>query len=476
MSVAQSCFPDVTGSFWFVPYVCAAKQLGIVSGYPDGTFKPANSVNYAEALKILVGIYGYTLPSPPQGQQWPWYTPYVQAASEHGVLLTSNPSLDTLLTRGQMAELAAAFRAEHDGQLSQYRTFEQGSLASESASSSSMSSSSSVLSGSGSSSSLSSASSSMSNAQTALFPSQSHFLVTGSTTAPILDGTFTSPDEDAYLRQATVIFRQQVKSFDSLILVDATGNKLATLSLDTNNNTDSRQWTAVIADNSFTFKKGVPTVLGIEGVMKSRDNGGISNELVEVQGYAVYTQGISSGISQQIVPVNTHYPMHQTAQADITAIRNSLSSSSTMSAGTNQKIASFNISGLAASGSILTLSEMDFVLQRTDVTVSHIRIGGDAAINQADCGSEQTDLLRISCPVIPDSVKTISTTPQTISIFGDVTDTGAGNGQLQLVFEGPGAIGQNGAIKWNDGSATFNWIEASTPLQNGTIWTVTKGS
>ena len=52
-------FGDVTGDKWFAPYVNWAVQLGIVGGYPDGTFKPDNDVTVAEATKMYVTALGF---------------------------------------------------------------------------------------------------------------------------------------------------------------------------------------------------------------------------------------------------------------------------------------------------------------------------------------------------------------------------------------------------------------------------------
>lgn len=49
----KNCFPDVTTQ-WFAPYVCYAKSEGWVEGYPDGNFKPEQTVNKVEALKMLI--------------------------------------------------------------------------------------------------------------------------------------------------------------------------------------------------------------------------------------------------------------------------------------------------------------------------------------------------------------------------------------------------------------------------------------
>ena len=58
----KNCFPDVKTE-WFAPYVCYAKAQGWVGGYPDGTFQPAKTVNKAEAIKMLVNSQGYTVPN-----------------------------------------------------------------------------------------------------------------------------------------------------------------------------------------------------------------------------------------------------------------------------------------------------------------------------------------------------------------------------------------------------------------------------
>ncbi len=58
----RDCFPDVT-SEWFAPWVCYAKTQGWVDGYPDGSFKPANDVNKVESLKMLINSQAYVVPS-----------------------------------------------------------------------------------------------------------------------------------------------------------------------------------------------------------------------------------------------------------------------------------------------------------------------------------------------------------------------------------------------------------------------------
>lgn len=46
-------FPDTPLGKWYTKYLTAAKELEIIHGHPDGTFRPSNEINLAEALKIL---------------------------------------------------------------------------------------------------------------------------------------------------------------------------------------------------------------------------------------------------------------------------------------------------------------------------------------------------------------------------------------------------------------------------------------
>ncbi len=52
-------FSDVDGSHWASGYILLAEALGVVNGYPDGTFKPENTVSYAEAIKMTLTAMGY---------------------------------------------------------------------------------------------------------------------------------------------------------------------------------------------------------------------------------------------------------------------------------------------------------------------------------------------------------------------------------------------------------------------------------
>lgn len=56
----KDCFLDV-GSDWYAKYVCYAKEQGWVEGYPDGNFLPGQTVNKVEALKMLLNSQSISL-------------------------------------------------------------------------------------------------------------------------------------------------------------------------------------------------------------------------------------------------------------------------------------------------------------------------------------------------------------------------------------------------------------------------------
>lgn len=97
---AVSCFNDVPADQWFTKYICAAKAAGIVEGYSDDTFRPANKISLVEALKITLKTFGYDY-----GPSNPWYKSVVEEASERNFIPLDFVAFDNDVTRGQMADM-----------------------------------------------------------------------------------------------------------------------------------------------------------------------------------------------------------------------------------------------------------------------------------------------------------------------------------------------------------------------------------
>jgi hypothetical protein len=106
----KNCYTDIHEE-WYAQYICYAKEQGWVNGYPDKTFKPAQSVNRVEALKMILNAYnistslGNNKTSYPDVEQNSWYFPYVSAA-EHVQLLEEMDNLfpSRFITRAHVSE------------------------------------------------------------------------------------------------------------------------------------------------------------------------------------------------------------------------------------------------------------------------------------------------------------------------------------------------------------------------------------
>lgn len=107
----RRCFPDVNPRAWYGPIVCEAKQRRIVSGDSAGRFRPDAPVNMAEALRILLRAQRVAFPDKPSD---PWYEPYVEYAHSHGIVSKHSYLPWETVTRGRMAQLLSGVRKAKD--------------------------------------------------------------------------------------------------------------------------------------------------------------------------------------------------------------------------------------------------------------------------------------------------------------------------------------------------------------------------
>lgn len=111
-AVSRRCFADVQVYQWYTPAVCAAKRRGIVNGYRGNVFKPTQTVTLAEALKMLLEAYDHQPPEREPGETW--YDPYLKEARERSIYVGGEADLGRPLTRERMADLL--HRTLHPGQ------------------------------------------------------------------------------------------------------------------------------------------------------------------------------------------------------------------------------------------------------------------------------------------------------------------------------------------------------------------------
>lgn len=64
--LGDDVFPDVTADDWFYAYIKRSVELDIVEGYEDGYFRPIQNLNIAETLKMILLTNGVTVNDQPE--------------------------------------------------------------------------------------------------------------------------------------------------------------------------------------------------------------------------------------------------------------------------------------------------------------------------------------------------------------------------------------------------------------------------
>ncbi len=64
--LGDDVFPDVTADDWFYAFIKRAVELNIVEGYEDGYFRPIQNLNIAETLKMILLTNGVTITDQPE--------------------------------------------------------------------------------------------------------------------------------------------------------------------------------------------------------------------------------------------------------------------------------------------------------------------------------------------------------------------------------------------------------------------------
>ncbi len=97
----KDCFDDVATQ-WFAKYVCAAKENGVISGYADNTFKPEREINVVEAFKITLNAFKIWTREARAGEEW--FVPFTEYAEQNNLYLSSFRNAKNI-TRGEMSEI-----------------------------------------------------------------------------------------------------------------------------------------------------------------------------------------------------------------------------------------------------------------------------------------------------------------------------------------------------------------------------------
>ena len=89
----ENMFSDVPDGAWYKDYVYAGTTNGFIKGYEDKTFRPNENVSYVELVAMLCRLEKINVRDSKEGENW--YTPYWNTADEAG-FFTNYASNDLL--------------------------------------------------------------------------------------------------------------------------------------------------------------------------------------------------------------------------------------------------------------------------------------------------------------------------------------------------------------------------------------------
>lgn len=100
----QSQFKDVKVSVWYTGWINLASAQGYVVGYEDNTYRPNNTISYAEVVTVAMRLLGYNA-----NLTGPWPINYINQATKLGVLDdVENFSANAPATRSDVAIILSA--------------------------------------------------------------------------------------------------------------------------------------------------------------------------------------------------------------------------------------------------------------------------------------------------------------------------------------------------------------------------------
>lgn len=116
-------FSDIYRSMWYYPYIKKGAEINIIGGYPDGTFKPEQTVNKAESFKMTMLADAITFPEVtenpfPDVPMAEWFAPYFLEAKNRQiayVTMAGNANPATEMSRSTFSELVYRYLKSKEG-------------------------------------------------------------------------------------------------------------------------------------------------------------------------------------------------------------------------------------------------------------------------------------------------------------------------------------------------------------------------
>lgn len=113
-------FEDMNQRAWYAPYVEAAFEARLITGFPDHLLRPGEAIHVEEAIALLLRAYG-DAPRQNGSNDPQWYiAPVTQAFEKNIISPRENLHLGDTLTRGQFFDMAYRLDTIHAKRLTAF--------------------------------------------------------------------------------------------------------------------------------------------------------------------------------------------------------------------------------------------------------------------------------------------------------------------------------------------------------------------
>ena len=460
--VAVGCFPDVPQDVWYEHAVCDAKFHGIVEG-ENGFFSPTRSINYAEAMKVLVELFDLSLIRI-EGDEW--YEPYFRVADKEDLHLIEVADPGFFISRSQMARLAAAFVAHAEGELEEYRAAQRGEVLEQSSSSAeSVSSVSSVQESSESSSSSSSSSSSVSSytydQHGSLDQSQDVILLGG--VSPVLGAVNIFSDaQPINLTDVSIKLASAVQSVESLLVYDEYSRYLGRATLRSGSTFDLS-----VHKHNIEIPKRKNFSIYVRAQLKGHLAGGVSGENVQLDNITITGDGAWNNKTQSQTSTAT-FTVFETARSRVISIENADEDTAALVNGPGQLLGAFRFTGETGDGQAdVAVTDLTFQIGAAGgVTIANVELEADGTSARQTCPIVGSTVV---CSSIDSALGSFEDRSRVLRLYGDITvPSTVQTTSLQLSLNQGGSPTSAGSVTWTDGSASFTWVPFGNPVARGT--------
>ena len=480
-NVDLNCFPDVFATEWYAESVCRAKVLGIVEGNrAEGVevskwlFKPARTVQYVEALKMLSIIFGVNA----EDIGGEWYEKYLQKAKGIGIGLPENPNADQFLTRGEMSRLTVRYLAHSEGQLGDLIAAEAGEdfVEEEEEEEEVIEEEEEPETETGALEEEEEEEIDPTVYDELYDASQatvvSSFIPLGEISPILASASVFSESQPLEVEAITVRFNTAQTSIESFMVYDHDTRFLGNAYLDPTVS-GGIQYKLSLKSENLVLPKAENYSFYVRAVAKDHTEGGDSGDIVQIARLGVEGVGVWNNKDQTEYALGP-FPIHQTARAMITKVSNGGQDNGILIAGNHMRIGSFQFKSRESTGSGSAEVELTNLTINVNtgngITLTNIWLSANDTSDEMTC-SIASNIITCSSinpifGVVPEDIL-----PRTLTLYADIaiaSDVRSSN--LQLSINDSGGVMSNGSIQWTDGEANFHWIPGDMPVARSTMF------